>query len=134
MKLLVDTNILIDIRKNAPGDFGIYKKVMYKNSIYISGVVRAELLHGAYSEKNRRELHSILEMFPQIDLNGNDWEIFGDHLYEYRTHGITIPFTDAILATISTLNDLPVWTNDKHFDMMKNVLPNLKIYQTKDLI
>lgn len=65
MKLLVDTNVLIDIRKSK-GDKEAqerYAKILYAHDIYVPGVVEAELLHGAVSEKNQRELHKSLDVF-----------------------------------------------------------------------
>ena len=49
MMVLVDTNIIIDIWKNQESP---YKVVFEKETVCICGVIRSELLHGAYSEKN----------------------------------------------------------------------------------
>ena len=56
MILLADTNVIIDFWKAAP------------NEIIICGVVQSELLHRAYSEKNRREIHDTLKLFGTAEL------------------------------------------------------------------
>ncbi len=50
MKILIDTNVIIDIQKS--------------------------LRNG----ENRKELHDALSVFPQLDISGNEWETLGDQL------------------------------------------------------
>ena len=58
----------------------------------------------------------------------------GRQLYNYRSNGFTVPFTDAAIASIAMKYGIPVWANDKHFEMMKSVIPQLKVYRTEELI
>ena len=41
---------------------------------------------------------------------------------------------DAAIASIAMKYGIPVWANDKHFEMMKSVIPQLKVYRTEELI
>jgi len=107
---------------------------MSKNDIILCGVVRAELVHGARSEKNRRDIQDFLDLYRPLDLESEDWRTLGDQLYSYKMGGFTVPFTDAVIASIAIKYDISVWANDKHFDMMKSVIPQLKVYRTEELI
>ena len=43
--------------------------------------------------------------------------------------GITVPFPDALIATLGIENDIEVWARDPHFPMMQKVLPQLQLFQ-----
>ena len=43
--------------------------------------------------------------------------------------GITVPFPDALIATIAIDNDLELWNYERHFADMQKVLPALKLFQ-----
>ncbi len=134
MILLADTNIIIDYWKPASSE--IYERlynIFISNDVIIPGVVRAELLHGSRSEKNQKEIHSNLSEFDTLNLEGEDWETLGDQLYEYRKHGVTIPMSDAIIASIALAYGIVVWSRDEHFKMMKNVIPELQVIETEEL-
>lgn len=135
MIFLADTNIIIDYWK--PSSKDVYEtqgKIFDSNDIIIPGIVRAELLHGSRSEKNQREMHDSMAEFDTLNLEGDDWEALGDQLYEYRTHGVTVPMPDAIIACIALTYGIPVWSKDGHFDMMKSVIPELQVVRTEDLL
>lgn len=135
MNLLADTNIIIDYWKPASDEiYETLDKIMASNNIIITGIVRAELLHGSLSEKNRRDMHNSMAEFDTLNLEADDWEALGDQLYEYRTQGVTVPMSDAIIACIALVYGIPVWSKDGHFDMMRKVIPELQVVQTKDLI
>lgn len=135
MILLADTNIIIDYWKPASKDvYETQGKIFDSNDIIIPGIVRAELLHGSRSEKNQREMHDSMAEFDTLNLEGDDWEALGDQLYEYRTHGVTVPMSDAIITCIALTYGIPVWSKDGHFDLMKNVIPELQVVRTEDLL
>ena len=143
MILLADTNVFIkywralaesQIDEAAARELETYKRIMTVNEFVTCGVVRAELLHGATSEKNYQQMVGALNKVPSKDLEGADWNELGRQLYNYRSNGFTVPFTDAAIASIAMKYGIPVWANDKHFEMMKSVIPQLKVYRTEELI
>ena len=143
MILLADTNVfskywraLARSQKDeaAVKELETYKQIMSIHEIVICGVVRAELLNGATSEKNYQQIDGALSKVPSKELARDDWSELGHQLYQYRTNGFTVPFTDAAIASIAMKYDIPVWANDKHFDMMKSVIPSLKVYRTENLL
>lgn len=60
--ILVDTNVIVDIWKNKNDE---YSRVFNTEPICICGVIRSELLHGAYSEKNLNEISSELDLITE---------------------------------------------------------------------
>ena len=57
------------------------------------------------------------------------WDDVGDNLCTLRTHGVTVPFPDAVLATLAIVNHLELWTHDAHFLLIQKWLPALKLFQ-----
>ncbi len=136
MILLADTNIVIDFLKAVRKDDkkSLLVNLFAKHEVVLCGVVRAELLHGAYSEKNKSDLLKFVSCYTSANLEENDWNVFGTQLYAYRTNGVTVPFADAVIASVGIKYGIPVWTNDEHFRMMTTVIPELKVYRTEELI
>lgn len=127
--ILADTNIFIDFWNNPTENL---KNVFLKEDIAVCGVVRAELLHGAVSAKDFANITTMLEAFDEFHLESPDWQILGDNLYHLRRKGISVPFSDAIIATIALKHDIPIWTGDRHFLLIQSVLTGLKIYQIEE--
>ena len=123
--ILADTNVFIDFWNNPSPEL---KKAFEQEEIAICGVIKAELLHGAVSDKDFANISTMLEAFDEISFDEDDWQLLGRNLYKLRKSGLTVPFSDAIIATIAVKENLPIWTSDKHFALMSNVLDGLKFY------
>jgi len=123
--ILADTNIIIDFWKfGSPED----KSIFQNYDVFISGITIAELMHGAKSEHDKLRIIKALEAFPIVSISGkNTWEKLGNILYILKISGITVPFQDALIATLAIEYELKLWTLDKHFKLIKTVLPELTI-------
>ncbi|MBR0090619.1 MAG: PIN domain-containing protein [Lachnospiraceae bacterium] len=124
--ILADTNVFIDFWNHPTDEL---KAVFEREDIAICGVIRAELLHGAVSDNDFENITTMLEAFDEKNIIADDWQLLGNHLYKLRKSGLTVPFSDAIIATLAIKHDIPIWTSDKHFAMIKNVLTELVLYQ-----
>ena len=124
--ILADTNIIIDFWRS-PHE--LTARIFETEDVAICGVVKAELLHGARSSEDcLRILHALAD-FPCVDMEKSDWDSLGSHLYRLRVHGVSVPFQDVIIATLALSHGASVWTNDKHFALMKTVLSELQLYE-----
>jgi predicted nucleic acid-binding protein len=124
--ILADTNIIIDYLKNT---VSVYDAIIEKEEIATCGIIFAELLHGARSQSDVDNISAAIKNFHWIEIKDEIWEIVGNNLKNLRNHGVTLPFQDAILATVCILNNLTILSKDKHFDHIKKWLPDLKLYQ-----
>nr|WP_308656180.1 PIN domain-containing protein [uncultured Agathobacter sp.] len=122
--VLVDTNVIIDIWKNKAEDV---IELFEKEAVCICGVIRSELMHGAYSDKNLEEISRKLDYITEINLADNEWDEFGRFLYKLRTNGLSVPYADAIIAFIAIKNGLSLLTRDKHFKLIQVIDPRLKL-------
>ena len=123
--VLADTNVFIDFWNHPTEEL---TSRFEKEEIVICGVVRAELLHGAVSDKGLNEINVMLEAFDEMSFEIDDWKTLGDNLYRLRKGGLSVPFSDAIIATLAIKYSIPVWTGDKHFALMQSVLTDLELF------
>lgn len=123
--ILVDTNVLIDFF-NSP-DQAVFEVIM-KKEVATCGVVQVELLHGAKSDKQIKTICKMLDSLKYIPMETSDWQKIGLFLRLLKKHGLSVPLADSIIAYLAIKNNCKVWTNDKHFYFIANVIPNLHIF------
>lgn len=124
--ILVDTNVLINYWNN-PRE--LLKLNISKDKHSICGIVKTELLHGAKSDDEADRMLGFFQSFNLIPIDEYDWEFAGLMLQTFRSQGISIPVSDALIAYIGIKYDIPVWTNDKHFKYMQAIYPELRLYE-----
>jgi predicted nucleic acid-binding protein len=124
--ILVDTSVLIDYARN-PSDpkLGSLFRTL---PLAICGVARTELLHGSRNPRDKARLILLLDSFSQLSIPETLWDTIGDNLRLLRMSGVTIPFADAVIATVAIANDIELWTHDAHFALVQGVLPALKLF------
>lgn len=123
--ILVDTSVLIGYARGR--DFKLAALVPLL-PLAVCGVVRAEMLAGARDLRHRAQLLMLLNSFPPMPIPDSIWDTLGDNLNTLRAGGVTIPFADAIIATVAIVNDIDLWTRDAHFTLVQGVLPALKLF------
>jgi len=128
--ILIDASVIIDFWRQPTEDV---KQVFYDNKVVISGITRAELYHGAKDKNQLLKIQKALSDFEEIHLDVTIWEKLGINLFSLRSNGITVPFQDALLATLAIENNLRVWALDKHFNIMQVVLVDLKLFELKKI-
>jgi len=124
--ILVDTGVLIDYSRNPldPKLGALFRTL----PLAVCGVVRAELLHGSRNPRDQARLVILLDSFSQLAILETLWDTVGDNLNLLRSHGVTIPFADAVIATLAIANDIELWTRDAHFTLVRGVLSRLRLY------
>jgi predicted nucleic acid-binding protein len=124
--ILIDSTVLIDYLRT--GDAKLLTS-MQTHGAAVCGVMRAEVLTGARGPKHRRDLIQFLDGFQQVTFPASLWDQVGDNLASLRAAGITVPFADAIIATLGIVLDVEIWARDRHFNDMQKALPALKLFQ-----
>jgi predicted nucleic acid-binding protein len=123
--ILVDASVIFDhTRGKDPRLAQLFKAL----PVAVCGVIRAEVLHGARNAKDRAALLGLLNRFAQVPTPESVWDALGDHLCTLRTHGVTVPLPDALLATVAIIHGLDLWTRDAHFGLIQGVLTALQLF------
>lgn len=123
--ILVDTSVVIDYLRTADAKlFALF----VANDAAICGITRAEVFHGTRSPADRVRLVRALDSFRQVPLPDTLWDAVGDHLADLRSGGVTVPFPDAVIATVAIANGVELWTRDNQFLHVQRVLPALRLF------
>ena len=124
--ILVDTGVLIDFLRTKDRKLdGLFRSL----AVAVCGVTRPEILAGTRTSKDRQRLLRFLTRFHQVPTPESCWELVGDNLAALYGRGITVPFPDAVIATLGIENDIEVWSRDPHFATMQTILTRLKLFQ-----
>lgn len=123
--ILIDSSVVIEFTRS--GDPALLKQFFIHNGA-ITGITRAEVLHGARNPKHLEILILALESFKQLEFPSSLWDRVGLNLSKLRKAGISVPFNDVALATLAVDKGLPFWTFDKQFLMIQKALPELTLF------
>lgn len=125
MEVLVDTSVWIDYFRGAENSRNL-DFLIDENLIITNEIILAELLP-FIKIKKQANLAKLLQKLKLVKLN-----IFWDEIIEYQVNclknganGIGIP--DLIIAQNANQNGCLIYTLDKHFQLMSDIL-NVQLY------
>lgn len=87
----------------------------------LCGPVELEVLGGSRATERQR-IQSYFDILPYRTSNHKIWRDAIQTNWKLRDAGITAPWNDTIIATIACQYNYRVYSIDKHFPMMANVL------------
>src|SRR5262245_9744046 len=124
--ILADTTLVVDyLRKPTPRMIQIVKD----HEATICGATLAEIYAGARSVGDFKKYDKSLSIFGRVAIPRKIWPSLGRNLALLAGKGITVPFPDALIATVALENDLEVWHHDRHFPQIHKVIPQLKLFK-----
>lgn len=125
-KCLLDTSVIIHFFKNDP------KIVRLLNSfeeINVSTTVSGELYYGAFASANPQkhidQVESFLSNCNMVQVTAETSKIYGRLKSDLKRKGTPIPENDIWIAASSIEHDMPLFTTDKHFELLKLDLVSL---------
>jgi hypothetical protein len=117
---LVDTSAwILALRKDFLPD--VKDRVAYllkENAIITSGMIKLELLGGTKEEKEFQRLKIRLDALEMVETNTSLWERAYDLAFSLRRKGITVPYTDILIAASALIMAATVVHADSHFDLI----------------
>jgi len=117
-KIILDTNILIEILKN---NTDTIKEVEKYTKHYISSITKMELFYGARDKKELEQLNKFVSLFTVIPLNESISNLAEELVYKYaKSHTLDIP--DSLIASTSLTTGYKLFTyNKKDFKYIDNI-------------
>lgn len=122
---LIDTSAWIFALRREPLEL-IRKRVAYlleKDAIVTTEIIKLELLGGTKTEKEFNRLKSRLQALETISATITQWEKAYEIAFALRRSGVTVPYTDILIAACALTVGATVLHADIHFDMMAKSLP-----------
>ena len=124
--ILIDTSVLVDYLR-APTDAML--RMFEENAAAICGVTRAEVLAGVRNPDDLQRIAGSLDVLDQVAITEELWDRVGQNLSLLRAGGVTVPFADALIATLTIENNLDLWTRDTHFVRIQGILTGLRLFR-----
>ena len=119
---LVDTSAcILALRKDFLPD--VKDRVEYllkENAIITTGMIKLELLGGTKREKEFQLLKMRLDALDMVETNTTLWENSYGLAFKLRRKGITVPYTDILIASSALMADATVVHADSHFDLISS--------------
>jgi predicted nucleic acid-binding protein len=122
--ILVDTSVLVDYLR-APSDRVLHS--LETQSAAICGVIRAELMAGVKSPADAARIAAAVDSLDYLPTPEEAWELLGENLSRLRAAGVSVPLSDALIATLAIEYGVQVWTRDAHFERIRGVIPLLSL-------
>lgn len=91
------------------------------------GIVLAELLQGAKSDKELNTIKEFLHVFEFLPESVKSWVKAGELSYTLKQKGKAIGLSDCFIAVLAKTNNVKLLTLDKHFDVLEKEF-ELKLY------
>jgi len=123
--ILLDTNVIIEYLKNR---YPSLDPLLDTGECATCGIVLAELIHGIKSDSEKIKIVAALSEFHWISIDNSIWEKTGDNLRILRSNGITVPFQDAVIATLCIEKKCSLLTLDSHFKKIADLITDLVLY------
>lgn len=117
-RVLVDTSVWIEFfRKNVPY-YSIVTRLIDDEQVYCCGIILAELMQGAKSEKELAVLDDFTGVFSFIPETSRLWATAGKLAFQLCRKGVTNGLSDCFIAVAAASVHAPVATLDSHFQLL----------------
>jgi predicted nucleic acid-binding protein len=120
-KILVDTSVWIEFFKKKEPWYSTVSGLIDNKRICCAGIVLAELIQGAKSERELEVLREFRHVFPFFEESIDLWQAAGELSNTLLRKGKSIGLSDCYLAVAAKSNQAAILTLDKHFDVIKGI-------------
>ena len=101
------------------------RRLIEANDIYMIGIVYAELVRGARSDRQLQIIRRVLDALPYLEVTLQTWQGTGGLLAQLQRQGQKIPMADALIVALALQHEISVYTRDEHFQR----IPELNLHQ-----
>lgn len=118
---LVDTSAwLLALRKDfLPVVKDRIDHLLREDAIVTTGIVKLEILGGTKTGKEFQRLKSRFDALYAVETDSLLWEEAYGLAFKLRRKGVTVPYTDILVAACAIKAEAVVLHADAHFDLMK---------------
>ncbi len=92
--------------------------LLLKDLIITTGIIKLELLGGTKAESDYRRLKTRLHALDSVETDESVWESAYTMAFKLRRNGITVPYTDILIATCALKAGATLLHADSHFDLI----------------
>jgi predicted nucleic acid-binding protein len=117
-RLVLDTNIVIDLLKKSPATVERFLALLEnKTTFLICPIVVAEVYAGAF-KREYKDIEALFDLCARISTDIDTGRIAGLYAHQYGKAFQGISLEDYLLAATARTHSCPLWTgNRKHYPM-----------------
>ena len=122
---LVDTSVWLEVLPAGRGTPSLRQRVdalLAADWVATTGMVRLELLGGARPQREWDRLSDFLYALHHLPVEKDHWQEAAHMSFQLRRQGISVPFTDLIIGTVTLKSDAVLVHRDRHFDFIASHL------------
>ena len=93
-----------------------------EHRVCVCAPIRAEVCQGAREQAQFEALWSGFQGFIDLPIREDHWEQCAWNYFRCRKRGMTLSTIDCLIATLASTYRVPLWTVDKAFKMMREVV------------
>jgi len=117
-RVLIDTSIWIEFFRQREPYHSMVTKLIDDDQVVCCGIILAELMQGAKSDKELAVIDDFLHVFGFIPETPELWAAAGKLSGKLRRKGITVGLSDCFIATAAASAKVLVATLDSHFEVL----------------
>lgn len=117
-RVLVDTSVWIEFFRGRKPYHDIVTKLIDDEQVVCCGIILAELMQGAKTDKEIAVLDDFIKVFAFIPETPELWASAGKLSGKQRRKGITVGLSDCFIATAAASAKVQVATLDSHFESL----------------
>jgi predicted nucleic acid-binding protein len=117
-RVLIDTSVWIEFFRQREPYHRMVTKLIDENQVVCCGIILAELMQGAKSDKELAVLDDFLKVFNFIPETTELWAAAGKLSGKLRRKGTTVGLSDCFIATAAASVKVQVATLDSHFEVL----------------
>jgi predicted nucleic acid-binding protein len=129
-KILVDTSAWIEFFRKKEPWYSAISGLMDERRVCCSGIILAELIQGAKSEKELEVLRDFRHVFEFLDEPVNLWQTAGELSNTLQRKGKSAGLSDCYLAASAAAHRVKILTLDKRFAVIKGEV-SISLYEIK---
>ena len=114
----MDTSVWIEFFRKHEPYHSIVTRLIDDEQVYCCGIILAELMQGAKSDKDLAVLGDFPRVFPFIPETPQLWSDAGRLAFQLRRKGVTIGLSDCYIAVAAASVRAQVATLDSHFQLL----------------
>lgn len=94
--------------------------LLKENAVITTGIIKLELLGGTRTQQEFQRLKTRLDALDTVETDSALWEESYRLSFQLRRKGITVSYTDILIAACALSTDSTIVHADAHFDLMAN--------------
>ena len=122
-KYILDANVIIDVFR---GHIPTIERLEKLTHTYIPVIVLGELYYGANksnrTQKRIEQIEALEQVVTILYTTENTAMLYGTIKNQLKENGTPIPENDIWIAAIAMEVNLPLLSNDKHFDLIEGLI------------